>query len=465
MPVIGADYKKYFSFTTLAPSTSSSSTLGLAYGWYMSCRAMHKSCRQLVRELKWYPTRLVDVGLPGDHTWKLHICADETMKSPNYMTLSYRWPETAPWKLTQAKLDHFRKGESFQMLPQLFRDAVTVAHRFSVRYLWIDSLCIIQDSHEDWERESSAMRDVYTNSSCNISATASLDPSDGLFRTRQDNFVPGQVVLNSDSIQKTHYIFNSRLWHHHVTDTALNRRGWVFQERLLAPRVLYFGKHQLLWECFTDQKCEAFPDGLPFERSIKSISPMVGERLRKKSILSRRAVRYWKYIVTQYSRCALTRPEDKLVALSGLARLFHEFTGDEYVCGLWKSRLLEFLLWESLYPMTQPTSDYIAPSWSWACGNGHFMWRTSPNSRDMHLASVLDAVTHASSSDATGRLLGGFIRVRGPVVWATCEERVIKGTFCHLWLRSWPAEGIDTADYRSVHAYLMEDFKGTQLGG
>ena len=155
MSVPGSEYRRLFLSRTLAQSTSSQSSLGLAYGWYNSCRALHKSCRQFLKIPKWYPTRLVDIGQPGDHNWKLHICAEEAMISPNYMTLSYRWAEVSPWKLTQANFDDLRRGKSIHALPQTFQDAVIVAHRFSIRYLWLDSLCIVQDSQEDWERESS----------------------------------------------------------------------------------------------------------------------------------------------------------------------------------------------------------------------------------------------------------------------------------------------------------------------
>jgi hypothetical protein len=245
------------------------------------------------------------------------------MISPNYMTLSYRWAEVSPWKLTQANLDELRRGKSINELPQTFQDAVIVAHRFSIRYLWLDSLCIVKDSQEDWERESSTMRDVYANSSCNICATASSNPSEGLFRVRRSDLVQwGLVVMNSNTTRNKYYIFDELYWDRQVTESVLNRRGWVFQERLLAPRVLHFAKRQVLWECFTEHKCEAYPVGIPSHEPLKSFDGIFTKRTRKESALSMDALNLWRNIVEEYTECALTRSSDRLVALSGLARLF-----------------------------------------------------------------------------------------------------------------------------------------------
>ncbi len=103
----------------------------------------------------------------------------EALVSPNYVTLSYRWGASKSYILATTYFEQLRHGESISDLPLTFRNAIIEAHRLSIRYLWIDYLYIIQDSMEDWERES-AERDIYTNSACNISATASLDPHGSL---------------------------------------------------------------------------------------------------------------------------------------------------------------------------------------------------------------------------------------------------------------------------------------------
>lgn len=175
---------------------------------------------------KWYPTRFLDIGGPEDLTWKLHIFGEDTLMFPNYMTLSYRWEDLPGLKLKQSNIDELRRARLIDELPQTFQDAMNVARGFSIRYLWIGRLCIIQDSEEDWEKESSTMRHVYANSSCNISATASSDPSDGLFCHRnKDVVLPGLVLLATGSVRCKHQIGYADYWDRYVSDTVLNRRA------------------------------------------------------------------------------------------------------------------------------------------------------------------------------------------------------------------------------------------------
>jgi Heterokaryon incompatibility protein (HET) len=237
------------------------------------------------------------------------------MRSPSWMTLSYRWGSLPSLRLMQSNIHELRRGKSIDELPQTFRDAVVVLHRFSVRYLWIDSLCITQDSLEDWERESSTMHDVYANFSCNISAIASSEPSGGLFRDHQrDAIQPGLVTMKTGPTQDNFYTFDDSYWARQVSNTALNHRGWVFQERLLAPRVLHFAAHQIFWEYFTEQKCEAFAVGIPWQTSLKPFEAIFNPELRGHRVMSETAFYLWLNLVESYTQCALTKPGDKLVA-------------------------------------------------------------------------------------------------------------------------------------------------------
>ncbi|KAF7511138.1 hypothetical protein GJ744_005369 [Endocarpon pusillum] len=131
----GSKFRRYFLYRNLPPATSSLSSLGVAYSWYLACRAMHKACRRLQRGSNWYPTRLLDVGVPGDVKWKLHICAEDKLISPTYMTISYRWGSLPSLMLVQSNINELRRGKLTDELPQTFRDAIIVLHRFSIRYL------------------------------------------------------------------------------------------------------------------------------------------------------------------------------------------------------------------------------------------------------------------------------------------------------------------------------------------
>jgi hypothetical protein len=125
------------------------------------------------------PSRLIDVGAKGDNSWKLCLYPEDMADPPNYLTLSYRWAQKPTIVLLSSTINDFRRGSPIDSLPRTFRDAITVTRHFSVRYLKVDSLCIIQDSPDDWARESVRMHEVYPTSSCNIAASASDSPDGG----------------------------------------------------------------------------------------------------------------------------------------------------------------------------------------------------------------------------------------------------------------------------------------------
>ena len=334
------------------------------------------------------------------------------------MTLSYRWGTLPALKLTRSTAQAFHGGMPFLDLPQTFKDTIKVARRFSVRYLWIDALCIYQDSYEDWERESSAMQDIFANSACNIAATASINPEGGLFRRRRLTDVqPGYLIaslLCSD--EETYCIFDALYWDRQITTSPLHRRGWVFQECILAPRVLYFGEDQILWECFMGKKCEAFPRGVSLLRALKNLdmsSRSLDLNLLTISPLSpENAFEFWNKIIEIYSLCELTKPSDKLIALSGLAHLFQAATGQEYIAGVWKSHIKEFLDWRVYKPRAKISSAYYAPSWSWASINGPVQPCGVTNG-SVYLIDVLDAKVSHSEIDPLGQVFSGSIIIKG----------------------------------------------------
>ena len=421
---LATKFRSQFSSIAIAPTTSSIQSLGLAYQWYMSCRACHSRCNGLVKRPKWYPTRLLDIGVPGDSTWALRTCSKDPPLSPNYMTLSYRWGSAACLKLLQSNIKELSAGKLIRDLPLTFRDSITVARRFSIRYLWIDRLCILQDSQEDWLKESSAMRDVFANSSCNIAAAISADPHGGLFRSRYPaDILPGVVHLRFSNLSQENFcIFDDVYWDRQVSNTVLHRRGWVFQERLLAPRVLHFTEKQIFWECFNDRKCEGFPSILPLhnQRRLKDFELLFGAKAPKKTpdtVLSIFAFDMWAHFIREYTMCALTRSTDKLIALSGLAQLFQEATGDEYVAGMWMSRLPSFLGWYVNRPASKSSSEYCAPSWSWASVDGP-VWLFRSSASGFQLIDVIDVQITQSTDDHTGQISGGFIVVKGYITHA-----------------------------------------------
>jgi hypothetical protein len=133
-------------------------------------------------------------------------------------------------------------------LPKTFRQAFKVTRDLGGRFIWIDSLCIIQDSVEDWRNESSLMTHIYSYGLCNIAASAAQDGSQGLFFER-DPFPVKQVHFRPKHGAGTLLITNTKSWIENSRRAPLLKRGWVFQEQMLSPRTLHFYKKQIFWYC------------------------------------------------------------------------------------------------------------------------------------------------------------------------------------------------------------------------
>jgi hypothetical protein len=411
-----------FDSLKLERSTSSQATLNTAWLWYRSCHDGHNVCNHSAWQKRdWLPTRILDIGKCQDSQWKLIVTSEAATILPKslYMTLSYRWGDQPSLTLLSTTLDEFRGGLPISSLPQTFQDAIIVARRFSVQYLWIDALCIIQDSREDRDREIATMHDVYANSACNLAASASDGPNGGLFRIRnEESIAPGIITAPSLAQNRSdYYIFDKAYWNSHILNGPLHRRGWVFQERLLAPRVLYFGSAQVLWECYSEVKCEGFPYGIPYHASIKNLDPIwnmpvikphsTNEDIKMPDTLHS----LWLDLVRDYSSCNFTKITDKLPAFSGIARAFQEVTGDEYVAGLWKSRLCEQLDWWVDKPCLKISSQYRAPTWSWAAVDGPVRPRRLPADTRFLISNLVpiiqnpaNAPLHIISLELTGSL-------------------------------------------------------------
>ncbi|EFQ36017.1 heterokaryon incompatibility protein [Colletotrichum graminicola] len=451
-------------------STVSAFALGQARDWLVHCRLCHPRCLSIRSEksgMAWLPTRLLDVGVEGDPRIKLVLTQqDQVDLSAAYITLSYRWGSQPQGLLLQgSNVDSFRRGLLVHDLPRTFQDLVIVARFLSVRYVWIDALCIIQDSLSDWEREGATMRDVYANSTCTIAAAASEDPHGGLFRSRDPTkIVPaliGTPNMGSSPESASSFLYDRAYLDRRIVSGPLQKRGWVFQERMLSPRVLHFADDQIVWECLTDTKCEAFPSGLPFHHSTKGLGPLwsalesrtmpttdtvldnarlTTNGLSNHQLASTDTACYstdmailseWRDLVKQYSRCALTKNTDKLPAFAGVAKLFQDITGDAYYAGLWESSFLDQLDWRVYKPSKRVSSEYRAPSWSWASIDGAVRpFSLAPGSS--FLPELNDVHVSVNGPGCFGRISEASLQLQGYLVPAIIYSSIKGQNACLL---------------------------------
>lgn len=411
----------------LEDSTSSSSTLEKVRNWYLSCRTSHQRCKVLKSPIPWCPSRLLDIGDHDQTEWRLYLTSEGQDPPPAYITLSYRWGSNNDFKLTQANLSTGFKGQ-IEDLPQTFKDAIVVARLLSVRFLWIDRLCITQDSKADWDIESVTMRDVYANSLCNIAASASTDPDGGLFRSRVPSRVQPGVLTASFATPETtsYYVFNENYVDRQVSSGPLQSRGWVFQERMLAPRTIHFAKDQVFWECFDEFKCESVPEGvLPGSVCKRDVACQLGlsqDDASRSAPDSSETNSLWGGLMEQYTKCSFTKETDRLVAFCGIARLFQNVTGDRYAAGLWRSDLIDQLAWWVQHPVARSCTHYCAPTWSWASVSGPVCKEWGSFQPPQAHIEVLDVQVQTSPPNTLGSVLSGHITLRCPLLKATCNS-------------------------------------------
>ncbi|KAK4118141.1 HET-domain-containing protein, partial [Parathielavia appendiculata] len=201
------------------------------------------------------PSRLVDVGSSNADGCRLYLPSEN--ETGLYIALSHCWGGVTPTQTTQGNFESFTQ-QIPEPLPQTFSDAVAVTRAFGIRYLWIDSLCIIQDSPEDWALHAPLMAKVYGDAWVTISADAAADSFEGFLqhadrgRFRAVRSRRGSAACSE--LAKLLVTFcRSR---NSVPDSRLSTRGWVFQERALAPRTLHFGSAEVGWECRSLINCE-----------------------------------------------------------------------------------------------------------------------------------------------------------------------------------------------------------------
>lgn len=427
-----------------AGSTLGQASLKTAKQWVKDCLDKHVSCSKLVGPSQYSPSRLLEITLHSTGiTVSLRDCRAGPISDP-YTTLSHEWGTASFLQLRLDNLKAFEGDIPFERLSKTFQDGIAVTLQLGYKYIWIDSLCIMQDSTEDWLKESATMKDVYTNSILTISATGQQPPGCGLESYRDWPLI-GSIVrdvrLESGTSRTTKCRIRDRdLWYKTVLDAPINKRGWVLQERLLSRRILHCAHEQLAWECDELEACEVWPMGFPelpsdmnYHQDLfrSCMKPGLSNPADADDLESDKLASMWRRVVSMYTSCRLTKESDILVALSGIAAYFQAYNKDTYLAGLWKGSFVETLGWDALGPIIVPERRH-APSWSWASviatvSNDNPL--SVPNSSLKLLAELLTAdITLVDPANPTGAVKDGYAVLRGRVI--ACSRRSpVRGRF------------------------------------
>ncbi|PMD65609.1 HET-domain-containing protein, partial [Hyaloscypha bicolor E] len=298
--------------------------------WLKECYSSvdHYSCHDKPPRKKFQlPSRVIDVG-PSNGSRAPYLL-EPNGSYGSYVVLSHCWGNYQPFVTNSETLKQNLKYISLLSLPKTFRDAIYITRGLGIRYLWVDSLCILQGDAVDWESESANMIRIYQNATLALAATAAADSRQGCCFKRQLS------SLNS------------------ILEAPLNQRAWVLQELLLSSRVIHFAQDQMYWQYSSRLASE---DGLLDNKLVEWWDVDISRD-------------YWWTIVEEYSRRSLTHRRDRLPALAGLTEFFQIRTGDSPLAGLWQEDLLFGLMWHVREPVESPVSSDI-PSWSWASIEG-----------------------------------------------------------------------------------------------
>ncbi|TGJ87796.1 hypothetical protein E0Z10_g904 [Xylaria hypoxylon] len=345
---------------------------------------------------------LIDVG--EDYSQNVHLL--ETQYSQisevqhfRYIALSHPWgdrSEHSHYCTTRENITCHKAGIDVDILPRTFKDAIQTTRQLGVRYLWIDSLCIVQGEDGDFEEEAKHMETVFSSAYCVIAATCARGASSGFLKSRSGRTIvklerPGEPPLYvCDSIDN---------FQRDVIEGTLNKRGWVLQERALARRTIYFANNQTYWECGEGVRCETLmrmrnyillvyvlANGTLSSNQAALLGDPKFPKVATDSSKGGR-IRLYELLYKQYSRLHFTRSYDRPLAIAGLEqRLIRAFdTQGGY--GVFTRYFGRGLLWQrdiTMAPQTMkriqfPKSQkYKVPSWSWMAYEGAITFMDLP---------------------------------------------------------------------------------------
>ena len=464
----------------------SATNLRLARRWLDCCMRDHTGCGATTRPPR-LPTRVVDVMASPP---RLVQSKDVNANGPyagcgHYVALSHCWGGPIKTLLLSTTMADFQKAlPSAADLPANFRDAMAITRELGIRYLWIDSLCIIQNSVQDWRRESKQMAEVYGRATVSLMAMASAASHTGILaganntenritNDAQDVIVPLEVGSPHGAASR---VVNFKVGLIHQDNeclrllsekSPLSVRGWCLQELIFSSRVLYFGKEQIYWKCPEGghKSAEGLPDGNMY---INHRHPQIAVDLHSDAGSDDRSddgppvdeennadkiLRSFHDFVVSYTQRQLSFGTDKFPAVSSFA--LQVYNGLErsrradpimkehvYIAGIWSSDFRRGLLFcpdgmHSPHVTQEAETEYRAPSWSWAVTDAPLTILSPPNISDKPTSSLnLELASwHTVLRDPDNAF--------GAVDYA---HLIVKGRICSLRSRNVPFIGAYTWD-------------------
>ena len=349
---------------------SSQVNLETAIAWLQRCKLGYGLCRSKIERA---PTTLFPRGFKLIDVQKQCIIAADS--SHEYLALSYVWGSSTCLQITKGDEEIFKAEGSLipqsHLIPKTVLDAMALTKKLFQRYLWVDSLCIIQDDPEEKRNQIASMNTIFSNAELVIAGAFGVDADAGLPGV---GLVARNVQTIVESVQGLRLSPKLRGFDDAVDQSRWNTRAWTYQERLAAPRTLFMTEQQMFFKCkhYEEPQSEdtigwgskraegVFPsidlgtDNFPYEHSINIVT--------------------YRHVVEQYSQRQLTRPGDVLDAFAGVGEQLVTVFRSRLLYGLPQTELAYALLWRADGPFSRRidsgTERPVLPSWSWAGWTG-----------------------------------------------------------------------------------------------
>ncbi|KAK1969091.1 HET-domain-containing protein [Colletotrichum sublineola] len=306
---------------------------------------------------------------PRGYGQQPHRETPEQLKPEPYVALSYVWganPEAYTTRMENVMLHRTHGGleEVFQKMPRAIRDAIDLTRRLGFRYVWVDRLCIVQNSARSWKLNAYNMDLIYGNAALTICA-ADGDAAKGPPRDAAD----GSQHATGQGPPEIY-----------IRASEWNERAWTFQERLLSRRCLIFTNGRIYFQCrSTGMSEDIFGD----KRGAGWSLDLVDAPLQMFRQLDNRSVWVYMKCVELYTERKLTQAKDIQAAFSGMANLMEGRMRAPFIHGLPSSHFDLALLWEPIKSSRRRGADEAPekasipdfPSWSWTGWVGEVQYK------------------------------------------------------------------------------------------
>ena len=424
----------------------SEASLTRLHGWIHDCVQNHDACATHSNGVQRTPTRLIEIksAITGELSARLvETDPEDTYK---YIALSHSWAQSKPLKTDRHNYLEHKDEIPWNKLSTVYQDTLSLAKSLAVSYVWIDSLCIIQQDPEEWEREAHHMGAVYSNA---FLVFVALGNELALEKDPIEEFtIVGTMKESGEDVYKSTIKVRRKIDHDNLVNSANDEtagawfsRGWCFQERLFASRLLHFGGplEDIAFECNTHLRCEcggvenlttSRSDGLSslwchtkaqFTREFNEVATLPPDDMNDDVLAETRNKLFAMYIALceDFSSKRFSFSDDTLPAMDSLASKLGPYLG-EYHAGLWEHNILIGMQWESFNAKrSQRYTPCCAPSFSWASRTGGAIWYLNPkeiltDTEDHEFAEVVEALTIAADPAIPyGKVVFSDITLRG----------------------------------------------------